>query len=274
MREPQVPWERDFYDPALYDAGAGDSGSNATVEYYRTQLAGAPRYVADIGCGTGRIALQLAGDGHRILGVDVSLAMLARLQSKAERLPREQRARFDWRQGSFLDMEAPEASAFDALIAPDDFVPHLDPQELERFFLRAHGWLRPGGALLTDTRERSAARLQAAAAGFPKPMLTYGLADGVETQDGVRHAAMMGWEEYDADSRRLVSHQLFSYIRPDGAEERRVWKTVCQYNHTNAALIGAAQRAGFALEAARGREPGAEPGEQGGFFRFVREQDT
>ena len=39
----------------------------------------------DIGCGTGFLALQLAGLGHRVLGIDAAQEMLARAQAKATR---------------------------------------------------------------------------------------------------------------------------------------------------------------------------------------------
>ncbi|WP_323120514.1 class I SAM-dependent methyltransferase [Burkholderia alba] len=263
-----VPWAGNFYDPALFDAGAGDSDSTATVSHYRAQLADAARHVADIGCGTGRIALPLIDDGHRVYGVDTSETMLAHLRRKAESLPRAVRGRLDWQHGDVLDMAPPEP--FDALIAADDFVSHFNVRLLERFFQVAHAWLKPDGLLLADLRVRDAGRLAAAAAGFPKPMMSYGLTEGVRTEDGMRHAAMMGWEEYDPVSSRLVSHQLYSFIDADGREAQRVWKTIVQYNHSNAVLIGAAELAGFALESAAGRAGGGALGDQGGYFRLRR----
>lgn len=46
------------------------------------QLAAAPGPALEIGVGTGRIALPLAAAGRRVVGVDLSTAMLARLQAK------------------------------------------------------------------------------------------------------------------------------------------------------------------------------------------------
>lgn len=42
----------------------------------------APRDVLDAGCGTGQVSLPLAQAGHRVVGLDVSAAMLARARGK------------------------------------------------------------------------------------------------------------------------------------------------------------------------------------------------
>lgn len=261
------PWLAHFYDPALFDASAGDADSAATIGYYRARLEGPPRSVLDIGCGTGRLAFPLVQDGHCVHGVDISEPMLGYLAAKAESLDPDGRARLTWACGSVLDM--PVTRTFDVLVAADDFVTHFDLDELGRFLAVAHRWLCPGGMLLTDMRERSPARLDAAAAPFPKPMQSHGLASGIATENGPRYAAMMGWEEYDPDSRWLVSHQLFSFIDPLGQEERRNWKTIRQRNHSNAEFIEAAHQAGFKVEQATGRGPQGALGEQGGFFLLV-----
>lgn len=262
------PWLANFYDPALFDASAGDADSANTIAWYREQLRGPTRQVLDIGCGTGRLALPLLEDGHRVHGVDISEAMLGYLAAKAGALAPQARARLSWAHGSVLD--APLRETFDALVAADDFVTHFDREQLQRFMAIAHAALRPGGQLLTDMRERSAARLAAAAAPFPKPLQSHGLAGGIAGEQGPLHVAMMGWEEYDPESRWLVSHQLYSFIDSQGREARRDWKTIRQRNHSNAELVEAALRAGFAVERIIGRDLDGVPGEQGGFFQLVR----
>ncbi|WDD90458.1 class I SAM-dependent methyltransferase (plasmid) [Burkholderia sp. FERM BP-3421] len=272
MQANDVPWLSNFYDPALFDAGAGESDSIATISHSRAQLAGTEQDVADIGCGTGRIALRLIDDGHRVHGVDTSETMLAPLGRKAERLPRDARDRLDrWH----VDVLAPAPPrTFDALITMDDFVSHFDTRSIERFFQVAATWLKPDGVLLLcDLRVRGAPR--GGVGGFPE---TYGLTEGMRTEDGMRHAAMMGWEEYDPANRRLVSHQIYSFIDVDvdvdvdGREAQRVWTTIVQYNHSNALLIDAAERAGFSLESATGRAGETEAGGQGGYFRWRRQR--
>lgn len=77
---------RDFYaaeslNTAVYDLRAAlhISGSpvDGDVEFYRELARGAGGPILDVGCGTGRVAIELARDGHAVLGVDLSAAMLA-----------------------------------------------------------------------------------------------------------------------------------------------------------------------------------------------------
>lgn len=66
------------------DHGLGDP---ATREAWRTLLAAhlpdPPADVVDLGCGTGTLAVLLAGEGHRVRGVDLSPAMVERAVAKA-----------------------------------------------------------------------------------------------------------------------------------------------------------------------------------------------
>ena len=43
--------------------------------------------ILDVGCGTGRVLLHLAGEGRRVHGIDNDRAMLDRLDAKLEQLP-------------------------------------------------------------------------------------------------------------------------------------------------------------------------------------------
>src|SRR5690606_2390323 len=48
----------------------------ADTDFYERLAAPPPRSVLDLGCGTGRLALQLARAGHRVTGVDPAVRML------------------------------------------------------------------------------------------------------------------------------------------------------------------------------------------------------
>src|SRR5512140_2431211 len=65
----------------LYDLDAppGDAG----IDWFRglAQMTGGP--VLELGVGTGRVAVPLAKDGHEIVGIDRSRAMLARARERA-----------------------------------------------------------------------------------------------------------------------------------------------------------------------------------------------
>jgi 2-polyprenyl-6-hydroxyphenyl methylase/3-demethylubiquinone-9 3-methyltransferase len=94
------------------------------------------RRVLDLGCGKGRFGRILAGRGARVVGLDVSAAMLAsgersgldRVQGSAGRLP-------------FRD------ASFDAAIAVEVFE-HLAPRAVEEACDELRRVIRPGGWLV------------------------------------------------------------------------------------------------------------------------------
>ena len=63
------------------------------IPFYRKRANAIGGSVLELGCGTGRIAIPLAEDGHEIWGVDLSEEMLAQLREKAARLPASVAAR-------------------------------------------------------------------------------------------------------------------------------------------------------------------------------------
>jgi len=69
---------------ALYDldAPAGD----AAIDWFRglARMTGGP--LLELGVGTGRVAIPLAKDGHEVVGIDRSAAMLARATKKAKEM--------------------------------------------------------------------------------------------------------------------------------------------------------------------------------------------
>lgn len=61
----------------------------AWAHWLRSWMPAAPADVLDVGCGTGSLSLLLAGEGHRMTGVDLSPRMVAEARRKhsAARLP-------------------------------------------------------------------------------------------------------------------------------------------------------------------------------------------
>jgi SAM-dependent methyltransferase len=70
----------EYSDPLLYDAENPDPEPDAS--FYRKLSAEVPGPILDLGCGTGRITLALAGSGLEVTGLDLSPEMLARARSK------------------------------------------------------------------------------------------------------------------------------------------------------------------------------------------------
>lgn len=57
------------------------------IDFYRAKAREIGGSVLELGCGTGRVTLPLAGDGREVWGLDLSETMLAQLRGKLERLP-------------------------------------------------------------------------------------------------------------------------------------------------------------------------------------------
>lgn len=77
------------FDPALPDRQL----IRYDVAFYRRTAAATAGTVVEIGCGTGRITLPLARDGHSVVAVDVNAAMLERLRQAMARAPASVAAR-------------------------------------------------------------------------------------------------------------------------------------------------------------------------------------
>lgn len=72
-------------------AGKDPHGEVAFVQRY------APRSVLDAGCGTGRVAIELANRGVEVVGADVNPSMLA--------VAREQAPHLDWVESDLADLD-------------------------------------------------------------------------------------------------------------------------------------------------------------------------
>lgn len=102
--------------------------------------------VLDAGCGTGTLALDLAGRGHRVVGVDLSEAMIAVARAK------DTASSVTWRTGDITTLErVPGEEAFDLVTCVADTLNHLETPDLwEKAFRRLGAQLRAGGWLFFD----------------------------------------------------------------------------------------------------------------------------
>ena|ERR1022692_126365 len=99
--------------------------------------------VVDLGCGTGQISLPLAMRGAQVLAVDVSSAMVRRLQSEAQRLGV---TRLEGVAVPIEELALPEQSV--DLIVSSYALHHLRDVDKARLISAAFCWLRPGGRLV------------------------------------------------------------------------------------------------------------------------------
>ena len=106
--------------------------------------------VVDLGCGTGVLAMRLAGNGIRVVGIDPAEASLDRAKEKSEANSLE----IEWRQGTSARISADEVD----LITMTGNVAQvfLGLNELETVFTDCARGLRPDGRLVFETRNPAA----------------------------------------------------------------------------------------------------------------------
>lgn len=97
----------------------------------------------DLGCGSGRLALKLAEGGANVIGVDVSGAMIERMEDQAKQEGVE-RVRGMTTPIEHLSLPADSVD----LVITNYALHHLLDTDKEKVVRAAFGWLRPGGQLV------------------------------------------------------------------------------------------------------------------------------
>ncbi len=105
-----------------------------------------PTTVLDAGCGTGRVAIELAERGMDVVGVDVDVAMLATAQAKAPSL--------DWRLAD-LTTVALAASSFDVIVLAGNVMIFVQPGSEESVVANLAPALAGDGALVAGFQLRA-----------------------------------------------------------------------------------------------------------------------
>ena len=97
-----------------------------------------PYRVLDAGCGTGRMSIELARRGMKIVGVDLDEVMLTQAQNKAPQL--------DWRLGDLSIIELDKT--FDAIVMAGNVMIYLTPGTEAATVANMARHLKPGGLLV------------------------------------------------------------------------------------------------------------------------------
>ena len=97
--------------------------------------------VLDAGCGTGRIAVELAARGFSIVGVDSDTGMLNTARAKAPEL--------DWIEADLLEATRHLDGKFDLVLLAGNVMIFLQPRTEARVLQELSACLAPGGLLVS-----------------------------------------------------------------------------------------------------------------------------
>lgn len=211
------PFVAEYYDYLPVTSGRCDL--DLYLDYARLQ--GDP--VLELGCGTGRVLLPLVRAGHRITGLDLSEAMLARCRAKLGSEPPEIRERVQLVRGNMAQFDL--GRAFRLVIIPFRAFQHLLTLSEQLACLRcAHRHLETSGRLVVDFFQTDARRMHDAT--FCKESAPYpevALPDGRKVRMADRIRAFHRAEQMnDVEIILYVTH-------PNGRTERLVHAFTIRY---------------------------------------------
>jgi len=141
-----------YRDAALYDYEY--RRRRADVTFYRQlarQRLGESGSILELGAGTGRVTLPLARDGHHIVAVDQSPAMLRRLRERVDAERAAVRPRLTVVEGDLRTFRV--RGRFPLVIAAFNVLEHLYTRsELDACLRQVVAHLEPGGAFVFDVQ--------------------------------------------------------------------------------------------------------------------------
>jgi len=133
--------------PEIYDQGETWTDD---VDLIRRLVSGLGQLrILEPFCGTGRIFIPLATDGHELVGIDQAHYMLEHARNKISQLPAEIRHRISLIEANVLMSDWHEG--FDLVILGGNCFHELaSPEEQEQCIINAAKSLKPGGYVFVD----------------------------------------------------------------------------------------------------------------------------
>lgn len=140
-------YDADWHVAEIYDQQETELSD---VEFIRGLIGKlGPVEILEPFCGTGRILIPLALDGHDVVGMDRSIGMLSRARQKIQCLPLKAQQKINLVQADVLYDQWPDG--FDLVILGCNcFYELAAPEEQEKCILQAFHALKPGGYLFID----------------------------------------------------------------------------------------------------------------------------
>ena len=235
----------------VYALFADDFDYPKWAQYYRALLRRAgveAQSVVDAGCGAGLMSAELAREGARVVGIDVSEGMLRAAQ---ETLRREGvRAQLVRQDMCALTVPRP----VDAVICACDGVNCLiTPARVRAFFRAAHAALRPGGALAFDISSRY--------------KLETLLGDGFFGEE--RDEAAYLWQNALDREKHLLRMDITFFVREADGRYRRFEETHVQRAHEAGEIASWLEAEGFSQVEVFGNQTFAAPAESEERIHFL-----
>lgn len=126
---------------ARFDRLAADGQAVHGEADFVAGLVPAGARVLDAGCGTGRVAIELARRGYQAIGVDVDERMLARARRTAPELV--------WLRSDLAELDVPALGTFDLVVAAGNVIPLVAAGTERAVLTNLARVLHPGGLLVT-----------------------------------------------------------------------------------------------------------------------------
>lgn len=168
-------------------------------------------------CGTGRILIPLALDGHQLVGIDQAKCMLDRAREKIADLAQEVRESITLIQADVTKTSWPQDFHL-VILGANCFYELASPEEQEGCIASAAAALRPGGYVYLDNNHMEGDL----ADSWRQPCVTKGFPTGT-CSDGTRVEGACETTWYDAKVRLVRFRRAVTVTRPDGSTMSKEW---------------------------------------------------
>ena len=214
-------------------------------------LAGSVENVLDVGCGTGILAIQLAGKGFRVVGVDLSENMLAIATGKAL----EQNIDVTFIEQDMRDLQL--GQTFSVITAFCDVINYLKTfEDVEQTFRSIYEHLDHGGLFLFDVHS------------VYKIDYVFNGASFCAADDELSYI----WECYEGPVEHSVDHELSFFVLENSDLYRRFDEVHHQRTFERDEYVQALEKSGFTLISVEGDFNEGEPDERAErlFFTVIK----